>query len=112
MIKYKFYAFIIQFIIVLIFLMFNWGGQFLFIPYILINIGLTGVILIPFSMLSDLIYKRLNRWIALPIACLIHLGASTWFSVASQGLVLSMLIGGSFWLADESIKWRLRLKDR
>lgn len=102
MIKRKLLAWLIQSVITFIVLSLNWGVHFT-----TLLLSLAGVVLLPFSVLSDYVTKRLSNAYRAAVAALIHIGVSIGLFLAGQGWILVVLYGGGLWLADEAIRWKI-----
>lgn len=104
MIKHKIYTWLIQSVVIFLFLSIYWGEvTFSFL------VSFAGIILIPFSLLSEYLTKRLSLGFRLALSFVIHTGVSIVFFLSSQGWILSILYGLLYWIIDEVMK--LRQKD-
>lgn len=102
MIKRKLLAWLIQSVITFIVLSLNWGVHFT-----TLLLSLAGVVLLPFSVLSDYVTKRLSNAYRAAVAAFIHIGVSIGLFLVGQGWILVVLYGGGLWLADEAIRWKI-----
>jgi hypothetical protein len=76
-IKSKVYIWLIEAVIIFIFLLFYWGGVFSIHSFTSGAIlSLAGVILVPISILFDYLTKKLPLLFYLPLSFLVHLGSS------------------------------------
>jgi hypothetical protein len=106
-IKSKVYIWLIEAVIIFIFLLFYWGGVFSIHSFTSGAIlSLAGVILVPISILFDYLTKKLPLLFYLPFSFLVHLGSSILFYLGALGWILVILYGGLFWLIDGIFKWK------
>jgi hypothetical protein len=106
-IKSKVYIWLIEAVIIFIFLLFYWGGVFSIHSFTSGAIlSLAGVILVPISILFDYLTKKLPLLFYLPLSFLVHLGSSILIYLGALGWILVILYGGLFWLIDGIFKWK------
>jgi hypothetical protein len=109
MFKRKIYSWLLQSVAVFIFLSIYWKAYIFSSVLILLPsffLSLVGIIILPFSVLSDFITKRLPPGFRILVAFVIHVGVGLLFFLASQGWILALLIGTLYWLFDELIRWK------
>lgn len=101
--KRKIYAWLFQSLIIFIFLSIYWGGMFFGSTLALFSgalISIAGIILLPFSILSDLLTKRFSLGVKLLSSFVIHVGVSLAIFLSAQGWILAVLYGVLYWVFD------------
>lgn len=107
--KRKTYAWLFQSLIIFIFLSIYWGGMFFGSILALFSgvlISMAGIVLLPFSILSDSLTKRFSPVVQLLISFVIHVGISLAIFLAAQGWILALLYGFLYWVFDLGLKKR------
>ncbi|MCH5584376.1 hypothetical protein MK805_05250 [Shimazuella sp. AN120528] len=109
MIKRKIYAWLLQSLVIFLFLSIYWGGG-LFTSFLGLFSGfllsISGIILLPFSILIDFFTKRLSSALQVFVSFFLHIGVSIAFFLAAQGWMFALLFGFLYWLLDVGLKWK------
>jgi hypothetical protein len=109
MMKRKIFAWVFQSIVIFLLFSFYFGGSFYTSFFALVSgflLSIAGIVVLPFSLLSDYVTKQFSMGYRLIFSFVIHVGVGIVVFVTAQGWVLSVLYGFLYWLSDEIIKIR------
>jgi hypothetical protein len=115
MMKRKIFAWVFQSIVIFLLFSIYFGGSFYTSFFALVSgflLSIAGIVVLPFSLLSDYVTKQFSIGYRLILSFIIHVGVGISVFVAAQGWVLSILYGFLYWLFDEFIKVRQKNKKR
>ncbi|WP_037464957.1 hypothetical protein [Shimazuella kribbensis] len=114
MMKRKILAWVFQSVVIFLLFSFYFGGVFYTSFFALVSgflLSIAGIVVLPFSLLSDYATKRFSNGYRFIVTFILHVGVGIAVFVAAQGWVLSILYGFLYWLFDESIKvWQTNRK--